>query len=257
MPSLAELQQIFHDCVRTREMRPFSKHLGPCDGISAEDRLRVYQANVFISLKDVLASTFARVHSLVGEDCFYTLAFQFIAKHPPESGCLLEYGQALPDFIEQIPQMKNWPYLGDVARLDWMLNEAYYAADADSLDATVIQALPPEFLPKVTVQFPPSTAFLQSKFPLQQIWEVALEKSTEFVDWRAGHGHVMVTRPAMEVEVFWLEPESYAFLNALFLQCTLETAYEKAAQINSNFDLQAMLLICLRQNYFCQIITNN
>lgn len=251
MPKLVEFQQTFHDCLLQRDMASLEDYLGTCNKIPATERLSVYRANMYMSLKDVLADTFSRVCKLIGDDCFQQLAFRFVAQHPPQSGCLLDYGEDFPGFVENFPELSDYPYLADVARLDWFLNAAYYDEDSTPITPDAINKFPPEQLPKLVVKFPTATYFLQSKFPLRHIWELASDEREDTIDINAGGNQAIVIRPEMKIQLYWLEAEAYEFLNCLFKGQSLEQAFAAAIKFNPEFDLQSMLVTCLQNQYFC------
>ncbi|MEN8236696.1 MAG: DNA-binding domain-containing protein [Pseudomonadota bacterium] len=253
MSSLAELQRTFHDCLRARDMEKVEPFVVSTAEITATERLAVYRGNVYVLLHEVLTETFARVQALVGKECFKALAYRFISEHPPQSGCLLEYGREFAGFVAQIPQLEDYPYLSDVARLEWLLNEAYYAEDAPEGVSVNLQAVDAEQIPLLQVQFPPATYFLQSKFPLREIWELASGEREDTVNMGAGGDQVLVIRPEWATQVYWLDPAAYEFLQALYAGNTFERAYVQASKIDSGFDLQGMLVTCLNNRYFLSI----
>ena len=253
MPSLGDFQQTFHDCLRARDMTALERYVNETKQIPATERLAVYRGNVYVLLKEVLQDTFSRVHTLVGEDCFQAIAYRFISEHPPKSGRMLDYGLEFASFIEGISELKSYPYLSDVARLEWMLNEAYYAEDAPKATLVNVQDFEAEQLLSLGVKFPPAVYFLQSKFPLQHIWELASHEREDVVNMDAGGDQVMLIRPEWETQVYWLDPAAYAFLYALHGGSTLEQAYVRASALDAEFDLASMLVTCLRHNYFVKL----
>lgn len=253
MSSLGDLQKTFHDCIRDRDMQALESFVVSTDEIPAAKRLDVYRGNVYVLLQEVLAETFARVHALVGEGCFKALAYRFISEQPPKSGCLLEYGQEFAGFLEKIPQLENYPYLADVTRLEWILNEAYYAEDAPKVLPANLQEIDAEQITLLQAKFPPATYFLQSKFPLRSIWELASGEREDTVNLGAGGDQVLVIRPEWETRVYWLAPAAYEFLQVLYAGNTFEQAYTQASKIDSDFDLQSMLVTCLKNKYFIKL----
>jgi hypothetical protein len=92
--------------------------------------LGVYRANAHAHAERTLAGTCPVVHALLGDGAFHALARALWHRHPPLSGDLGEWGEALADFIAAEPDLDELPYLSDVARLEWALHQAARAPEA-------------------------------------------------------------------------------------------------------------------------------
>ena len=68
----------------------------------------------------------------------------WIVAQPSPSGDLNDYGGAFADFLAAYPHAVELPYLADVARLEWLVQAVYYAADAGPADLSALAATPPE-----------------------------------------------------------------------------------------------------------------
>ena len=101
---------------------------------AASGRFNVYRNNYFITLRNALRSTFPAVERLVGEEFFAALAHAFAERHSPRSPLMARYGGGFPEFLEQLPALADFPYLADVAWLEYARVQAYHAGDAASFD---------------------------------------------------------------------------------------------------------------------------
>ncbi len=251
MPQLSEFQQTFRDCILDQSMEAMMPAVNDCKIIPIEQRLNVYHNNVLSSLREVLKEIFPRLVKLGSEDYFKALAHTFITRHPPVSGCLLEYGAKLPEFMKEFAP--DHPYFTDVAALEWYLNEAYYEADADNLVVAKLQNIPPEQYPKLSFKFLPSARFLVSKFPLQKIWELIDGEADEQVDISQGSAHVLVIRPKAKVEIFWLQPATYDLLFGLYQGHSLGKACKSAYNTDPDFNLSEASNMCIEKEFFCDV----
>ena len=71
----------------------------------------------------------------------------YVRACPSTSGDLNVYGDAFGEFLAGYPPAADLPYLPDVARLEWAVDEAGRAADRDGSPEGVLAALagvPPE-----------------------------------------------------------------------------------------------------------------
>ena len=58
----------------------------------------------------------------------------FIARHPPQSPALVEFGGAFALFLAAFEPAGSLSYLTDIARMEWARHAAYHAADAAPAD---------------------------------------------------------------------------------------------------------------------------
>ena len=92
------------------------------DGLDPAQRLNIYRNHYNISLGEALKATFPVVCRVLDPRFFAYAASEFIKVSPPRQVCLFEYGEGFPDFIAAFPPCAHLSYIGDVARLEWMIN---------------------------------------------------------------------------------------------------------------------------------------
>ena len=92
--------------------------------------LQAYRSNGHALAQRALAAAFPVLRQLLGDENFASLARAFWHSHPPVDGDMALWGEQLPDFAGQAPQLADEPYLADVARVEWALHSAATAADA-------------------------------------------------------------------------------------------------------------------------------
>lgn len=92
--------------------------------------LKAYQSNGRILAHRVLQAAYPVLAQMVGEASFAELARAFWHACPPERGDMGCWGQGLATFVEGDEQLRPEPYLADVARCEWALHRAAFAADA-------------------------------------------------------------------------------------------------------------------------------
>ncbi|NDC88470.1 MAG: hypothetical protein EB075_06660 [Bacteroidetes bacterium] len=72
-----------------------------------------------------------------------------------------------------MPELKDYPYLKDVAKLEWALHISYFASDAEPIDRDKLSQIPQEHLGDVKFKLHPSYHLISSKFPIDKIWEIS------------------------------------------------------------------------------------
>ncbi|MFZ4700769.1 MAG: DNA-binding domain-containing protein [Candidatus Methylumidiphilus sp.] len=196
---------------------PIPTGLMAWNGSDPAKRFAVYRNNVAGSLIDALADTFPVTQELVGDGFFRAMARVFIAKVPPRSPVLAEYGDGFPAFVEDFQPARGVPYLADVARLEKLYLNAYHAADGLPLDDSAFQAAlaRADALPSARMRLHPSVGILRSSHAVFSLWAAhqgALDLGT--VDpYRAED--VLVVRPHWDVLVLPLRPGASRFIESL------------------------------------------
>ena len=218
MPSLLEAQ------------RAFAAALG--DPSAGPARMEVYRGNIHGNRQSALAGAYPVVRMIVGAAYFELLADAYGAAHPSVSGDLHEYGGALARFLESYEDAADLPYLPDVARLEWLVHRAYYAADPVPFDPS----RPTE------ARLAPACALLAAEWPVARIWHAHQEGGEPAaVDLSASAERVLVYRPGWRVEVCALDPGDNCFLGRLTAGASLGEALEAAVHADSTFDPRAAL----------------
>ena len=111
-------------------------------------RFDIHRNNVARGIVETLRASFPVVERLVGEAFFAALARAYHAAAPPSSPLLFRYGAGFAAFIDGFPPARPVPYLGDVARLEWLRLQAYHAADAAPAGLDALSGLRPRRWPR-------------------------------------------------------------------------------------------------------------
>jgi hypothetical protein len=133
----------------------------------AERRFAVYRNNVAVSLKSALAARYPVIRRLVGEAYFDALAAVFLRDDRPQSPVLHEWGGGFAAFLRDFPPLKDWPYMADVARIEWARGLAFHAADAAPADPALLATADPATL---RLSLHPSVQLLRLRHPGVTIW---------------------------------------------------------------------------------------
>jgi hypothetical protein len=99
---------------------------------SLRRRVGLYRGNVRGQWRAALANAYPVLLALTGDTYFDALSLAYGRAHPSHSGDLNRFGDALPSFIEQYEQHSRFRYFGDMARLEWSLHVASFAADVEA-----------------------------------------------------------------------------------------------------------------------------
>jgi hypothetical protein len=213
MTDLAALERAFAAALVARDVADADVSAFAGETARVRARFGLYRGNVQANAVKALANAYPVVAKLVGEEFMNGLARAFAAATPSSSGDLNEYGAGFVDFVAAFEPAADLPYLADVARLDWIVHRAHYAADAPPLDVAKIAALAPERAGDVVLVLHPACAVLESRWPLARLWQIHQhDYEAEFaVDWDED-GALLVERPRWRVRVRPLPAADAAFL---------------------------------------------
>jgi hypothetical protein len=244
MPSLRELQKGFADAVFACDgaALPFAI-AGSGDGA---ERIAIYRRAIFANYRNALVATYPVVRELVGAPFFNAAADNYVRAHPSVSGDLNAYGDAFGDFLASYPHAAGLPYLPDVARLEWSIDEANRAVDSLPNAAAVVammSAVAPDRLPSVRLRLAPSCRLVASDFPILRIWQVHQSAGDRDlrVDLDVGGDAVLVGRGIDGISLTRLTPGEYHWLAASAAGQTLGDAIDAAQRVEPAFDFAATL----------------
>ncbi len=212
------------------------------DGVSVENRLKVYRNNVVQNLSNAVMSALPMTRTLVGEDFLKKSVRAYIFAHLPEEGNLNSYGCTFPDFIKTYAPAADIPYICDFTRLEWAWEHAYYAQDDEGLDVAELAGLDEAELPELQLLFRPSVSLLQSEYPLDQIMdECRHERDISSLMLEDRGVYMLVYRPALQVDMWCIPRGEFYFLESLYGGKTIEHASITAIEQDSTFDLAPVL----------------
>ena len=242
MPSLRELESSFGRSLLSEPEGSLIDSIA-ADGLSSEARLRIYRNHVLVTLTDSLIATYPVVCRLVDERFFRYAADEYIRAHLPAVPCLFEYGESFATFLAAFEPCQHLEYLPDVARLEWAINYADHADDAEAIDAARLGEVPVDRIGGVVLTLHPSVSFLSSPWPVDQIWRAnqpdADPDATVSLD--AGAAQLEIRRLSDDVVFHSFDAATYAFRTALARGDTLEQAVAAAHSVDPDVNLAQTL----------------
>lgn len=214
-------------------------HIANLRGDPADRRYNIYRNNVTVSLIEALVAIYPATQRLTGADFFRAMARFHVRETPPTSPLLFEYGRDFPAHIERYKYAKQLPWLADVARIERAWLDAYHAADAPTLTAVDLAAVPQERLADLRFRPHPATRIVKSPYPAASIFAINRSADAEANLTSDAAEAALVTRPLLDVSVRTLPSASAAFLEALLDGRTLGEAADAAFETDAAFDLNS------------------
>ena len=177
--------------------------------------LAVYRNTVTRGSLDVLATTYGTVVRMVGEDWFRAAAAAYLSDHRPSTPSLLHYGADFADWLSTFPPAQDTPYLSSIAHLDRLWWDAYFAAEAETLDPAVLSQLDAVTLETTALVLHPSVRLAAFDHNLASLWLAHRDEAgpAEF-EITATPEYILIARQALEVAPRLISPAEHAFLTA-------------------------------------------
>jgi len=226
MPTLLELQVEFLHAISGAPRASAAEGAVPSEfllreilaaGLAPAQRLAIYANSAEANYLASLRASFPAILRLGGEEYFRQCGRELRRARPSHSGDLQDIGAAFPPYLATRHADDTYRYFGEVARLEWLYQEALTAADHDSLDLAALAAVPPARYESLRFRLHPSVRLFASEFPAHAIWvaNVASDAEPEPLDLRQGADQLLLHRTAAGVEFQQLSAGEWAFLTCL------------------------------------------
>ncbi|MBL4916937.1 DNA-binding domain-containing protein [Szabonella alba] len=214
------------------------------DPAEVERRFAVYRNNQAVGLSQALALRFPVIRRLVGEDFFAALARAYAGVERPVSPVLAEWGAGFSEFLDRFPPLAAYPYMGDVARIEYARGRAFHAADAAPVDPAVFAMADPG---RLRLGLHPSVTLLSLAHPAVSIWQRNQPGAGAKGALPAGPETALILRDTtFDVPVRALDVGEAALIGALLEGATLAGAAEQAQAALSDHNPQPLLVALLR-----------
>lgn len=220
-------------------------------------RFALYRGNLHANWEKALAAAYPVIQQLVGEAFFQGLSRHYGRAHPSTSGDLNRFGAQFAAFLAAFPHAADYPYLPDLARLEWCLHHAFSAADRMPLGIAVLAGLSPAQLEAQRFALAPAAHLLHTGWNAVALWQAhqpdappdALNQLTPTR--LAQPCHTLVWRASGQTGwqpcIQALTPAAFAALQQLQAGADLGSALETALQLEPTFDIAGHLHTWLEQ----------
>ena len=211
MSELARLQQGFASGL-LGEDDTILAHLQP-GRFPADAVLQIYRNNVILGLTEVLASSYPAVKVMVGEAFFAAAARGFVLAEPLREGSVMHYGEGFGDWLPRLPTTGALPWLGELARFEWMLERAsLLAPESRSWPAERLVALSPAQWEQLVLHPACDLLLLESRHPVLALWQMALHGGETVSELGAPSWLALKKRPGHRVDPIPLDATSWRLL---------------------------------------------
>lgn len=220
----------------------------------AGHRLALYRGNLTASWDKALSNAYPVLRRLVGEEFFSALCRVYGMANPSDNPDLNHFGASFAGFLAQFEHVAQYPYLPDMARLEWALHRAHYAPDATGLTAAQLDAAGPQQLEQSRLRLHPACAVLASPWDIAGLWLAHQgDGEGDFPPAFDQGSRYLVARPRWKVELLPLGEGGHAALAALAAGATFGAALDQAFETDQQFDMGQWLASCIGYAVFVGI----
>lgn len=149
---------------------------GEVNKVSVEQRLAVYGNAYGYRLIDALSDNYPSVHTLLGDDDFYKMAYAYIDAYPSAHFSLRYFGHELEAFLAEY--QSEIPVLSEMARFEWALRKGFDAEDITTIAMEDLQQISVEQWGDLQFEFHPAVSRLDLDWNTPQLWS-AIDAETQ------------------------------------------------------------------------------
>lgn len=215
---LEDIQQAYAKAIYGNDSQPLEQIIHGSEAFTTAQRVGVYQNNTIGGLKTTLSNTYPICESLVGSDYFKQLSQHHVKLNPSDDRNLDVYGENFPDtlhtLIEQRPELAKLAYLADVAKLEWVHHQTYFANDRETFDLEAFAALAPEAQTQVSFKLADDVSLIDSPYPIYDIW-YCHEQGVDPEITHKEHNYLLIQRAQWKITTELIDADYYALLRAI------------------------------------------
>jgi hypothetical protein len=246
MPALRDIQAAFiHDAYTGEQTSAvfLNKYK-----FNSPERLDIYYNNTLLGLTDTLTTIYPVLQKIVGESFFRTIARFYIETNSQITGNRHTYGRELTSFLRSYEPAVSWPYLPDIAAVEWAYFQASIADDAPALDfggLTDLISGQPDFI----LSLHPGVYCIKLNFNALEIWQEHQKSKIETINLQESPQTILI----------WRDQKDDIFLQKIseplrkLLQCCRERVNFGKAMIQSSDGLQDLTTF---QQEFARVVSS-
>jgi uncharacterized protein (UPF0276 family) len=237
--TLAALQQQFGDALFDRRHEAALQPL-LCEG--RVERLALYRGNLTSGWERALSEAYPVLRELVGDEFFEGLARAYGKALPSQDPDLAGFGARFADFLAGFGPAAPYPYLPDMACLEWAVHRAYLAPDLPPLGPEALGNFAPETLDAARFTLHPSVTLLHSRLAVAALWQAHQAEGPALPADMEVPCTALVVRRGWRGEVVDLRAPEAAALVRLAAGASFGEAIDAALAVDGAPDIGAMLL---------------
>ncbi|MES9993220.1 MAG: DNA-binding domain-containing protein [Candidatus Thiodiazotropha sp.] len=235
MNNLKQLQNRFQNYLLNPESDIQNSWVSATGRASPGFQLAVY-ANAYVSrLKEVLKNDYPAASAAIGGDRFDRLVQGYIHQYPSRYFSLRDFGCSFAAYIKALveddPCYRDLAWLSELARFEWLLGQAFDAAETELVTEHDLACVPAEHWPLLRFVFSPCMFRIDLEWNVPVLWKALTAEpplEVEVVPAESGSAW-LIWRQDLITRFRSLEYDEQAFLDALLSGVSFNDACEALA----------------------------
>lgn len=209
----------------------------------ADANLGVYPSALLANASRALSITYPTVASLLGAPAFLVLVSRYVRHGPHSQSDWGSWGRSLPAWLAQQTELDAYPYLPDVAQLDWLCHLSERAKDSRT-DVASLLGLGAQPLGQVFLRLAEHVQVMTSVYPAAQIWWGHHASEADRAPWLLQANeplsdgesqYLLIHRSPWRATPSLISRGEHAFLAAVLSGLTLDRCLDLAAPFSFDF----------------------
>jgi Putative DNA-binding domain len=146
------------------------------------DGISVYKESSYTMLFNHLKTTFPLCIRFVGDSFWYGLLHRYIHDTPCKHVDINQYGNTLPQYINEFNPAKQVPCLVSLCELEWVWHDVANKKLLAVFDYESFSKISSENLNKLRFHLNPTLTIIKSQYPIYQVWESNFNKKNRQID---------------------------------------------------------------------------
>jgi len=220
-----------------------------------EKGLAIYRRNLQANAVRALQISFPTVLKLIGDELFAYAVELLLKTDPPNSGDWGLWGDSFPKLLETLTALNEYPYVIDIARLDFLIHMQSREKDTH-IDMSSMSLLSEHELDQLRLVLNPAIKLLESNYPVIEIYQAnhQPEYAEEFLDKAQQKlasnigGHCLIYRPQLKPLVRAVDSVELNWLRLLQQGKSIGQALDELLMQNQKFSLENWLPLAVQEN---------
>lgn len=219
---IKQLQRQFSDTLLYKNDQ-IAQQIKPKKAFTSNDLLQIYRNNFVMGVTEALSATYQHTLSLVGETFFNAVARQFILSHPPQENNMMTYGKGFSEYLHDLEQLKELPYVAEMARFEWLLEQTTNKKlQTFSLDIEQLKLIPTDQLENIVFQIATQVSLFSSKQNIQHLYDMIIRQQIQETDLNQICYLALKKQENFSVELISLSEAEFLLLQQILQQKTME-----------------------------------
>lgn len=244
MSDLADIQHAFADALLAGGHASAGVFKGDAERVAR--RFALYRGNLTSHWDRALALAYPVIQQMVGEEFFRAMAREYGRAHPSPEGDLNRFGHGLPEFLDMFEPVAAYPWMADMARLEWAIHLSHSAGDVRPLDGATLSAIPLEALEDTVFSLAPGARLIDSAWAIDTLWQAHQPDGPAWPDTVEARCRLVVARPAWRALPVSLSAGEFAALKAIDAGNSFGQALQQGFDLDPQFDPATALPLWLQ-----------